>query len=96
MKYTPQQAKQINETSAKLAEQITETWQVYLRIDAEIAIEYDKSVGKLPYVDKSGNLTYLDPVELLIKHDIPKISPRLARAIAKHRPEIEAILQGKK
>jgi len=95
MRYTPKQAKQINKGSIKLAQQISKTLQTYLRINLNMARQYDGSVGKLPYVDKFGNLTYLDPTKLLIIHYVSKISPETARRLTKHRPVIEAILAGK-
>ena len=49
----------------------------------------------LPFIDESGNLTYLDPVEITIRHNASKINPETARRIARYRPQIEAMLEGK-
>ena len=95
--YSPQQAKIINKASIEAAKKMTDAIREYQKVvDANGLRHYREAMGKLPYIDSSGGLNYLDPLEVILSHDVSKISPRTARAIAKHIPEIEAILQGKK
>jgi hypothetical protein len=99
--YSPQQTKIINKASIEAAEKMTDAILSYQKVvDTDTLMHYHEAMGKLPYIDESGELNYLDPLKIIFKSDVligslKGISPRLLRAIARHRPEVEAILQGK-
>jgi len=96
MKFTPQQAKQINEASYKIQNQHYELLEMLIEIDRNLAKQYYTSMKelKLPYIDESGALLHLCLPEVGIRYEVSKISPEYARRIASHRPEIEAMLAG--
>jgi len=82
MGYTQQQAEKINKTSIEVAEKRTDAIQEYSEVLSKDSIKnYTGVMGKLPYVDESGDLVYLDPFELLLKHAPSKISPELKTII---------------
>ena len=97
MKFTPQQAKQINEASYEIQNQHYELLEILIKIDKDLARQHYKSMSelKLPYIDKSGTLLHLCLPEVGIRYEVSKISPERARRLASHRPEIEAMLEGK-
>ena len=97
MKFTPEQAKQINEASYNIQKQHYELLEVLITVDRDLARQYYKSMTKLtlPYIDESGTLLHLCLPEVGNRYEISKISPEMARRIASHRPEIEAMLEGK-